>query len=374
MEVGKELFYTQFGSHVYGTNVPGSDLDYKGIFIPSTRDILLQQANHTSINRNTNPDPHAKNATEDIDIELFTLQGFLRLCKEGQTVAVDMLFSPTNFWKVRTPEWDFIIRNRDKLIHKGVSAFVGYCQTQAAKYGIKGSRIASVRSAVEFLDTLPRQDKLLDHWGAVKAFVAEHQSDKYSSINKQGKRDPFIKITQCKAPHGRYEDHFEVNNRKIPRHGAVKYAKEIFQKILDNYGQRALKAEQNEGIDWKALMHAVRVCEEAKELLMTGFVTFPRPERKLLLDIRKGNLPYKEVARIIEEGVQSVDLCQEKSSLPLSIDEDFWEQWLLDVHFSHVMERTEDIDSPISSDTQICCIACPHQNTIDLHGVKSTLK
>lgn len=354
MEVGKEIFYTQFGSHVYGTNVPGSDLDYKGVFIPTTRDLLLQQAKHTSINRNTNPDPHAKNSTDDVDIELFTLQGFLRLCKEGQTAAVDMLFSPPRLWKHWTKEWDFIVQNRDKLVHKGVSAFVGYCQTQAAKYGIKGSRIASVRSAVEFLDTLPRQDKLLDHWEAVQTFVASHQSDKYSSINKQGKRDPFIKITQCKAPHGKMEDHFEVNNRKIPRHAVVKYANEVFKKILDNYGQRALKAERNEGIDWKALMHAVRVCAEAKELLMTGFVTFPRPERELLLHIRKGNLPYKKVAQIIEEGVQEIDICQKQSVLYQSIDEPFWEKWLLDVYLSHVVKSPVSVDSPFGEDFKIC--------------------
>lgn len=345
MEIGRELFYTQFGSHVYGTNVPTSDLDYKGIFVPSKDDILLQRAGRTSIDRNTNPDPHAKNSSEDIDVELFTVQGFLRLCKEGQTAAVDMLFAPKKFWVKTSPEWEFIHKNRDKLIHKGVSAFVGYCQKQAAKYGIKGSRIASVRAAVEFLKTLPSHDKLIVHWESILKFVEDHQNDNYSSINKSGIRDPFIKITACRAPQGRLEDHLEVNGRKIPRHAIVKYATEILQKILDNYGERAKKAEKNDGIDWKALMHAVRVCNEAKELLSTGFVTFPRPEKDLLLKIRKGELPYKEVAQVIEEGVQEIDTYQEQSKLPEAIDEQFWESWLTDVYLSEVMKSPIRIDS-----------------------------
>lgn len=33
----------EFGSHLYGTNTPASDHDYKSVFIPSAEDILLQR-------------------------------------------------------------------------------------------------------------------------------------------------------------------------------------------------------------------------------------------------------------------------------------------------------------------------------------------
>lgn len=353
MEVGKELLRTQFGSHIYGTNVPTSDHDYKSVFVPSCRDILLQRASGPPIHKDTNPNPHIKNSSDDIDLELFTLQAFLRLCAEGQTAAVDMLFAPEKAWQLWTTEWEFIIKHREKLLHKGVSAFVGYCQTQAAKYGIKGSRMASVRSAVEFLDKLPQHERLLDQWHEIHNFVQLHQDDKHSSISKAGVREPFIKITACKGPHGKMEDHFEVNGRKIPKHALVKYAKEVFAKILDNYGERARRAEKNDGIDWKALMHAVRVCEEAKELLMTGVVTFPRPEKDLLLKIRKGEMAYKAVAEIIEEGVQDIDVAQERSTLPLSIDKEFWEKWLLDTYLAHVVESSVSVNPALGSNFQI---------------------
>ena len=32
----------QFGSHLYGTNTPLSDLDYKSVHIPSCSDIVMQ--------------------------------------------------------------------------------------------------------------------------------------------------------------------------------------------------------------------------------------------------------------------------------------------------------------------------------------------
>ena len=37
------IMKTRFGSHLYGTETPSSDLDLKSIYLPSVRDILRQQ-------------------------------------------------------------------------------------------------------------------------------------------------------------------------------------------------------------------------------------------------------------------------------------------------------------------------------------------
>jgi predicted nucleotidyltransferase len=41
-----------FGSHLYGTNSETSDRDYKGVFMPTREQILLQRIPH-SINEST---------------------------------------------------------------------------------------------------------------------------------------------------------------------------------------------------------------------------------------------------------------------------------------------------------------------------------
>jgi predicted nucleotidyltransferase len=33
----------RFGSHLYGTDTPESDLDLKGVYLPEARDILLRR-------------------------------------------------------------------------------------------------------------------------------------------------------------------------------------------------------------------------------------------------------------------------------------------------------------------------------------------
>lgn len=294
------IFKTEFGSCMYGTSLPTSDKDFKAIYLPEAKDILLQQVKD-NIHQGTKLDKNAKNNPDDIDFEIFSLQEYLKLLLEGQTVSLDMLFAPTQYWCICTQTWCDIQENKKEFLHSGVLSFIGYAKQQANKYGIKGSRVSAVRSALDVLNNLPDQEKLKAHW----IIISEAFKDKEHS-----------NIVEIRGPNGIPEPHLEVCNRKVPHHATVKYAKSVYQKIFDEYGARALLAEQNEGVDWKALMHAVRVQNQAIELLSTAHITFPRPEKDFLLQIRKGELPYKQVAENIEEGFNLLQEASQKSILP----------------------------------------------------------
>lgn len=306
----KTIFRTQFGSHVYGTNTPSSDLDYKEIFIPDAQDILLQRAPRTIV-QNTKVDKNSRNTADDVDTEQLALHQFFKLLIEGQTMALDMIFTPKEFWTKEFPIWNLIVNEREEFLHKGTTAFVGYARQQASKYGIKGTRVAAMRFTLELLKT--QEDwKKLSH---ADVMFALYNLIYFDPMNKAGLKNEYIDFVDCKGPHGKPEPHLQVCGRKIPLHASVKYAREVFQKIFDEYGARALLAERNEGVDWKALMHAVRVANQAKELLTTANIIFPRPEAEVLLQIRKGELPYKQVAEMIENGLEDLEKAKETSIL-----------------------------------------------------------
>lgn len=310
----------KFGSHLYGTDTPTSDLDFKGIYLPTAREIVLDRAKE-NISTSRSKREFEKNTKDDIDSETFSLKEYVRLLCEGQTVALDMLFAPDSFQVFKGENYNlfqYILSNRDRLLSKGILSFIGYARKQASKYGIKGSRVRAVREVVEFLT--PLDGTLL-----IKDILT--QIDMASLLDNE-----FIQYSTGIDPNGAKIVYFEVCGRKFQLTNSVKYTLAILTKIFNEYGHRAKLAEANDGIDWKALSHAVRVNFEGKELLQTGFITFPCPECQLLLDIKNGKLPYKEVELVIESGLQELEAAQVNSKLQDKPDYQWADDFVYDVY------------------------------------------
>lgn len=303
------IMETVFGSHLYGTETPASDRDWKAVHLPPARDILLQRIKPT-ISEKTKADGAAKNTADDIDRESWALHQFFKLIREGQTVAMDALFSTHVTWtRAPSPLWLEIVANRHRLVSRKAGAFLGYCRQQANKYGIKGSRMAAARRAseatAELLAEAGTQAKLGDANPWLRSNLAgmEH-----------------IEFVERPAAGGGTITHLSVCGRLAPYTATIKNAHEIFAKLFAEYGKRALAAEQNEGVDWKALSHAVRVGRQALELLETGHMTFPRPERVHLVKIKMGALAYQPVAEEIEGLLMAVEEASVTSLLPAEPD------------------------------------------------------
>lgn len=310
----------KFGSHLYGTSTPASDLDYKAVYVPCARDILLQRVKG-SISAKRPKAEGEKNLAGEVDEERYSLQRYLGLAAEGQTVALDVLFAPEwSMVSAPSPEWLEIIRNRHRLITKRSVAFIGYCRQQANKYGIKGSRVAASRRALALLN-----DGLERYGTVAKLEVMREQITAATSGAEH------MALVDIEVP-GRTVTHWDVCNRKMPFTSSIKTARDIMQKLVDEYGARALLAEKNEGMDWKALSHAVRVGRQAIELLETGHVTFPLPYADHILKIKKGELPYQPVAEEIENLLAKVEEAAARSALPPDADTAWIEDFVFDVY------------------------------------------
>ncbi len=316
------LALMEFGSTVYGTRVPTSDKDFKGIYLPTPEEIIMGTARRT-FHISTKVDQTAKSGADDQETEVFALKEYIRLLVEGQTVALTMLFMPDKHILKSSPIWEFIRANKSEFLHSGVTAFAGYCKQQANKYGIKGSRVAAARAASEFLLGLKPTDRLRDHWPVIEVWASQY--GEHISIVHIEHEEPML----------------EVCNRRIQRGAKLSAASELCDRIFKEYGARAIQAESNEGIDWKACMHAVRVAAEAKELLLTHHITYPRPEAETLLQIRKGKLPYKQVAEMIEQGLVELDAASAVSTLPKEPDKYFADGFVYDTYLKSILEEAQ---------------------------------
>ena len=310
-----DLMRVKFGSHLYGTSTPSSDIDYKTVVLPPAREILLQWITASTDNRRLKAHGE-KNQPGDVDEEVFALNRYLSLLAEGQTMALDMLFTPR--WAMpydAHPLWNHIVENRHRLVSRRTASFVSYCRTQANKYGIKGSRVHAARELVEWFDREIENHghlaKLGDAAGSLSARLA------LGDLSHTG----IVMIEQ--SGQGRSIPHLECCNRKAPFFASMKDARAIYARILAEYGARALLAEKNEGVDWKALSHAVRVGREALEFLETAWITFPLSYAPHILAIKQGNVEYAQVADEIESLLEQVEQAQVVSTLPDAPDGQF---------------------------------------------------
>lgn len=322
----KTIMKCQFGSTLYGTSTPESDIDYKSIFIPDGRDILLQRAK-ANINNQRPKSDGEKNNAGDVDEERFSLQRYLQLVGEGQTNALDMLFAPP--WAIvgePSPIWHEIIANKDKLITRRAAAFVGYARAQSHRYSVRGTRVSSSKAALDALrlgmENIGPHAKLTEMGQKIVHLV---ETEQHMQINEE--------IT----PHGQKVSLWEVCGRQMPFTASIKNAHDIMKRVVDEYGRRALMAETQKGADWKALSHAVRVGEEALELLQTGRITFPLPNAEHILDIKQGRLPYEAVTEEIEELLVKVDAAAEASTLPDEPDYEWMDNFVAEAYREEVM-------------------------------------
>lgn len=287
-----------FGSTVYGTRTKASDTDIKEVFLPSARDILLQKAPTALVS-----------STAELDVDRFSLQFFVGLVMQGQTLALEMLFvAPALYLEPPDAVWLQLQAQRARLLSRKSSAFVKYCRAQASKYGVKGTRLAAARGVVELLSKLPPQTKLAEHFGVLSSFVNATQ---HCSLDAE---------------------QLEVCGRKAQLGITVKHAVSLYEKVLQGYGERSKAAADNVGVDWKALMHAVRIAGEADEFLRTGHITLPRVEAPFLLKIRAGELPYEEVTELLDHRLETVEALVAQSPLPETPDEAFAEEFIVRAH------------------------------------------
>lgn len=296
----KVLVKTIAGSHLFGTNTPNSDMDYKGVFLPEASDILLGKFDQT-VHDHTNNTGN-KNTKDDVDIEFYSLDKFLKMLYQGQTVAWEILFTPDEMILEKHPLWDEIREATPLFLNKRVDAFIGYCKQQAHKYGVRGSRLNTIEKSLEIFNMYHFNTELSevskDHLEELEKL--EHVEWITRTFMGQEKR--LLNICGKK---------FETNTR-------LKYVKDPLNLYLNQYGARSKLARQNQGVDWKALSHAVRVCMQASSLLKTGKIQLPMSEEnvRLLKDIKAGKMDFDSVAMEIEIHQQQLIHDRNNSSLP----------------------------------------------------------
>lgn len=310
-EGSRLLVYMPFGSFLYGTSTAESDHDYKGVFIAPERDVMLGRA-PKSIHSSTGP-KDGKNSPDDVDVEWIELRQFIKLACEGQTVAIDMLHAKPDRWQTFNQEWMSLHNMRHEFHTRGLKAFVGYCRRQAAKYGVKGSRLSAVREVIAFLEAADRDEG--PHPMPLCSY--RHRLPTNEHVHWEDREDDKHFLVVC--------------GRKLQDTLCAAQALVPLRKFAQNYGARAEAAARNEGVDWKAVSHALRAAYELRAIYTHGDIRFPLPEARYLRDVKQGKLDFlTEVGPELEASVAVVEYLSSVSQLPEQVDRSRWDDWTYD--------------------------------------------
>lgn len=327
------------GSHLFGTNTPESDKDYKGVYLPSLEAVILGNAKNTIVE--STGDPNAKNSKDDIDTEFWSLKKFFDLIYQANNHALEVLFAPDSHIIETSNVWEEIRKRKHELVCRNVSSYIHYAKSQSSKYGVKGSRVAAVKKALDtitivkdnlfsFRNQDPEKFKLEEVWPFLKS---ELKNVEHIEFKEATEKQPIPYV--------------EIVNRKFQKTVNLKYTFDALTKIYDNYGYRAKLAKDNQNIDWKAISHAYRVGVQAYELLKTGNITLPLPEkeasyiRQLKANKDVLTIPYSEISPVLDELADNLIYEVEKSNLRDSINQTYWNSFLIDVYRNHHMVHGE---------------------------------
>jgi hypothetical protein len=295
----------KFGSHLYGTATENSDIDYKGVFLPSKEEILLGEI--PKCHSFSTGSGISKNDPDDVDVEIYSLHYFIKLACDGQTVAMDMLHAPEELLIESSEIWKSIVKQKDKFYTKNLKSFINYARRQASKYGIKGSRLQAVSQVLNILKSDDPDDKLRNIWDQLPRIDHCHDAGSDPSGMRQ----------------------YQVCGKIFQESASIGYVIPILEKFYDDYGHRAKLAAENKNIDWKAVSHALRAAIQTKEIIINNTITFPLKDAPFLMQVKEGELDYStEVAPVLESLMDEVEKLVIESRLPERVDVEYWNKFI----------------------------------------------
>ena len=282
------------GSRLYGTGNENSDFDVSGVFVPSRTRLLLHKV----------PDTIIKHGEDGIDIHLHSIYHFMLMLQEADPKAIEMLYTNTQEHLLYTSMgWNILLFERDCFLSNKVFDFMRFVRSQADKYGLKGERYTALNKAILTLNLMSE-----------------------SSNTKLGKffdlllnKNKFIYEADV-APNGVRQ--INVCGKLLQETVSLEYALNVMYGLLRQYGDRAIKAANLQGADYKALSHAIRVGEELVDLVEKGKLVFPSEKAQYLKDVKDGRIDHDSILNKLEELVNKVDTFRIDSKFPEKVNQD----------------------------------------------------
>lgn len=334
------LVAVTYGSHLYGTNTPTSDHDFKAVYLPSMRDLMLAKAPRVLRFRfdedGNTVGEHDTMPANGYEAEHTPVQKFVHDWLGGQAYAVETVFAVIQgahqkhmppvgtLGSRRACSFEaFCHKLAKQYVHRNVNGMVGFAVKQTFDYVRRGERLNAAKKVLDVLKStlsfhtangesqpsLVRLDTPVSYMVEVDGTPATHEhrvseADHGLKLVTETIFDGVVRETGLEVGstvnHNKTMRTLKLNGREYLETTTLPHLIAAVEKLCDQYGERSTRASETD-VDWKSLSHAVRVYQQVIELLETGFVTFPRQNADNLLKIRKGEHSLESVKDLLRD-------------------------------------------------------------------------
>lgn len=255
----KPNYTAVIGSHLYGTNTEGSDIDTISFVLPPPHYSfgLLNFEHHETI-------------TEGKDDKLFSLKKFINLLMQANTHVTEAILSN----KYHADHIGSEIRKHSKLFF-----------SQKIYRCIRGYALEEMRKAkcvaLTYKFASSEEENIFERLGGKYNLTSLERSQIYDIIFAERPNDPRIEVS-----------------------------------TLDKVGERRAADMAAFGYVGKNAMHCIRLMQQGIEMLTTGTMTFPRPNARELLDIRNGRYKLSDIEDVFVDLNDQLDKAVRATALP----------------------------------------------------------
>lgn len=352
-EQGLILFEAISGSRAYGTSLPTSDTDIRGVFI-MPEDGILGNGYVEQVNDKTN------------DITYYEVGRFLDFLNTNNPNILELLNVPKDCVQIKHPLFDKILEHRDKFVTKQCrNSFGGYAVQQIKKArGLKKKIVNPMevkrKNPIDFCYVINGH-----HSEPLTNYLKDRQIQEEfcGVVNIPNARDMYALFfdhgSQVESVNGKplsnslkykgisSQDANQLKLSSIPKEESplcvFSYNKDGYTshcKDYKEYWEWVEKrndtryndnAKHGKGYDGKNLMHCHRLLDMSLEILDGKGINVRRPNREELLSIRKGEKDYDELVSEAESKMELMDKLFKESKLPSSVPSNLTHKILLDI-------------------------------------------
>lgn len=319
------LFECISGSRAYGTNLPESDTDLKGVFVmPKTAFYGLDYIPQVSSEKN--------------DEVYFELRRFAELLYKNNPAVLEMLNVPEDCLLYCHPLFRPFLSTQflSKLCKdafagyavsqikkaKGLNKKINYPEPPARKTPLDFCFVAEKQGSVPVMNWLERQGMQQENCGLVHIpnmrdlfglYYDARGILGYSGILQKSNAN---EVALSNIPVGETPVALMSFNKDAYSMHCRDYRS--YQEWVENRNETRYQntLEHGKNYDAKNMMHTFRLLDMAAEMLESGQVIVRRPNREELLAIRRGEFQYEELLEKAEAKIARIETLFLTSPLP----------------------------------------------------------